>query len=209
MDTAIDNATRPHPLVPTVPASDSAHDRILFAASELFCRCGISATGVDAIVEAAGTAKATLYKTFGSKEGLVEAVLNAEGLAWRTWFFDELDHLRGKPDDRLVAVFSILEKWFSQERFFGCPFINAVGEFDKQDDRYRSIALAHKSKVMERLTEMARQASLPKPSKVAHEIGLLMDGAIVAAMVTRDPKVARHAKSAARKVVDTAARQVD
>ena len=55
----------------------SARDRLIRAASELFCRYGINATGIDAIVEQSGTAKATLYKTFGSKEGLIEAVLKA------------------------------------------------------------------------------------------------------------------------------------
>ncbi|MEO1207802.1 MAG: TetR/AcrR family transcriptional regulator [Pseudomonadota bacterium] len=180
----------------------NARERILAAARHLFCQHGISATGIDTIIEASGTAKATLYKTFGSKDGLVEAVLDAEGIAWRTWFFGELDRLRGQPGHQIVAVFTILEKWFADERFTGCPFINAVGEFDKRDDRYRAIALAHKSQVIARLTEMARRAGATTPAKVAHEIGLLIDGAIVAAMVTGDPKVARTAKSAARKVVD-------
>src|SRR5712672_320329 len=61
-------------------------DRLLDAATRLFCRFGINSVGVDAIVEAAGTAKTTLYSSFGSKEGLVEAVLEREGRAWRTWF---------------------------------------------------------------------------------------------------------------------------
>ena len=57
----------------------AARERLLLAASDLFCRYGINATGVDAIVAAAGTAKTTLYKAFGSKEGLLRAVL--EGVA--------------------------------------------------------------------------------------------------------------------------------
>ncbi len=202
MNATIENVSKSRAPAKRKTANDNARDRILFAATDLFCRYGISATGIDAIVDAAGTAKATLYNTFGSKEGLVEAVLKAEGLAWREWFFLELDKLRGQPADKLVAIFSILEKWFAQERFFGCPFINAVGEFDKRDARYRKIALSHKAIVLERLTAMAREAGAAKPAKTAHELGLLIDGAIVAAMVTGDPKVARHAKSAARKMVE-------
>jgi len=37
-----------------------ARERLLLAASDLFCRHGINATGVDAVVAAAGTAKTTL-----------------------------------------------------------------------------------------------------------------------------------------------------
>ncbi len=53
--------------------------RLIAAATNLFCQRGINAVGVDAIVEEAGTAKTTLYKLFGSKEHLVEAVLGRRG----------------------------------------------------------------------------------------------------------------------------------
>ena len=59
------------PMVGEVPA----RERLIEAASRLFCRYGINAVGVDTVVAEAGTAKATLYKAFGSKEKLVEAVL--------------------------------------------------------------------------------------------------------------------------------------
>jgi AcrR family transcriptional regulator len=61
----------------------SPRERLLLAASKLFCRFGINAVGIDAVVAEAATAKATLYKAFGSKEQLVEAVLEREGRIWR------------------------------------------------------------------------------------------------------------------------------
>jgi len=45
--------------------------RILAAAGELFYRHGIRAVGVDAIAEAAGTNKMTLYRHFDSKDLLI------------------------------------------------------------------------------------------------------------------------------------------
>src|SRR3954468_4110519 len=45
--------------------------RILAVAGDLFYRHGIRAVGVDAIAEAAGTNKMTLYRHFGSKDELV------------------------------------------------------------------------------------------------------------------------------------------
>src|SRR5437763_2297014 len=50
-------------------------DRILAAASDLFYRYGIRAVGVDAIAEAAGTNKMTLYRHFDSKDQLVAEYL--------------------------------------------------------------------------------------------------------------------------------------
>ncbi len=180
---------------------DTARARLLKAAADLFCRYGINATGVDAVVEAAGTAKATLYKSFGSKEGLVEAVLEAEGAAWRDWLLSKIAEYPGGPADKLVGIFDILGEWFRQERFFGCPFINAVGEFDKRDTRYKDIALAHKRVVMHRIQTLAAEAGCKNADETAHQIGLLIDGAIVAALITSDPGIARYGRSAAEQVL--------
>src|ERR1700682_3553727 len=49
--------------------------RILAAAGELFYRHGIRAVGVEAIAEAAGTNKMTLYRHFASKDELVAEYL--------------------------------------------------------------------------------------------------------------------------------------
>src|SRR3954468_10561004 len=50
-------------------------DRILAAARELFYHQGIRAVGVDAIAEAAGTNKMTLYRHFPSKDHLIAEYL--------------------------------------------------------------------------------------------------------------------------------------
>src|SRR6266478_10222891 len=50
-------------------------ERILAAASDLFYRHGIRAVGVEAIAEAAGTNKMTLYRHFESKDELVAEYL--------------------------------------------------------------------------------------------------------------------------------------
>ncbi|ADZ70568.1 TetR/AcrR family transcriptional regulator [Polymorphum gilvum] len=178
-----------------------ARERLLLAACDLFCRYGINATGVDAVVAAAGTAKTTLYKAFGSKEGLVEAVLEREGQTWRDWFIAEVDKIPGDASNKLVNLFDVLKTWFAEESFFGCPFINAVGEHDKGDDRLRAIALRHKAVVLDKIRELARDARPNDPEGLTHELGLLIDGAIVAALITRDPGVADHARNAAARVL--------
>jgi len=141
-----------------VPPVSSPRDRLIEAATRLFCRYGVNSVGVDAIVEAAGTAKTTLYKVFGSKDGLVEAVLDREGRIWRAWFVDQIDGPGGSAADRLVRIGPALRQWFSREDYYGCPFINAVGESDKADDRMRTLAIAHKKVVLERLTVLCAEA---------------------------------------------------
>ena len=60
--------------------------RLVAAAAELFYRHGIRAVGVDAIAEAAGTNKMTLYRHFDSKDELVAEYLRE--LAARRAFWD-------------------------------------------------------------------------------------------------------------------------
>lgn len=178
-------------------SSGSVRMRLIEAASRLFCRLGINAVGVDAVIAEAGTAKASLYKNFGSKEGLVEAVLTHEGACWRDWFLDRLHDGEAKPAERLERIFPILKEWFARENFFGCPFINAIGEHDKADDRLRQLTIAHKMVVLNAIEALAAEAGTPDPALFAHQIGLLMDGAIIAAMVTKDPGSADLAQATA------------
>jgi len=162
----------------------------LSAATRLFCKDGINATGIDAIINEAGTAKTTLYKLFGSKNRLVHAVLEAEGKQWREWFIGAIEAGGGRPHEKLARIFPALKDWFGQERFYGCPFINAVGEHDKNQKQLRAIAMRHKRVVLAYIEKLAREMGSSEPAVLAHQLGLLMDGAIVAAMVSRDPKVA-------------------
>lgn len=176
---------------------ESARGRLLSAATHLFCKNGINATGVDAIINEAGTAKTTLYKLFGSKTNLVHVVLEQEGKLWREWFIGAIESGGGEARIKLARIFPVLKEWFGQERFYGCPFINAVAEHDKDDKQLRAIAMRHKKVVLAHIEKLAAEMGAAEPEVLAHQLALLMDGAIVAAMVSRNPRVADTAALAA------------
>jgi AcrR family transcriptional regulator len=176
---------------------ESARGRLLGAATRLFCKNGINATGIDAIIQEAGTAKTTLYKLFGSKTNLVHAVLESEGRQWRDWFIGAIESGGGDAQTKLARMFPALKDWFGEERFYGCPFINAVGEHDKDARQFRAIAMKHKKVVLAHLEKLAAEMGAAEPEMLAHQLALLIDGAIVAAMVSRNPGVADTAALAA------------
>ena len=187
------------------PADDeSARGRLLTAATRLFCKDGINATGIDAIIDEAGTAKTTLYKLFGSKTNLVHAVLESEGKQWREWFISAIESGGGDAQTKLMRIFPALKTWFAEERFYGCPFINAVAEHDKDQKQFRNIALRHKKVVLAHIERLAAEMGAAEPSLFAHQLALLIDGAIVAAMVSRDPAVADTAALAAGSLFEPA-----
>src|SRR6478672_2837399 len=189
---------------PAAGDEESARARLLSAATRLFCRYGINATGIDAIIHEAGTAKTTLYKLFGSKTNLVHAVLESEGKQWREWFIGAIESGGGDAQAKLARIFPALKSWFGEERFYGCPFINAVGEHDKDQKQFRNIAMRHKKVVLGHIEKLAGEMGAAEPAILAHQLALLIDGAIVAAMVSRDPCVADTAGLAAGSLFEPA-----
>src|SRR5215469_3998568 len=76
-------------------------ERIVAAACDLFYRHGIRAVGVEAIAEAAGTNKMTLYRHFSSKDELVaECLRRVAAKADALWDRIAADH----PDDPCAQV---------------------------------------------------------------------------------------------------------
>lgn len=61
---------------PAATAPTSSHDRILFAGKRLFARNGYENTSTVAIAREAGTSESQLMKHFGSKQGLLAAILD-------------------------------------------------------------------------------------------------------------------------------------
>ena len=55
-------------------------------------------------------------------------MLETEGKQWREWFIASVEAGGGSAQTKLTRIFPALKDWFREERFYGCPFINAVGE---------------------------------------------------------------------------------
>src|SRR5437899_3873105 len=96
-------------------------ERILAAASDLFYRHGIRAVGVEAIAEAAGTNKMTLYRHFVSKDELVAEYLrqSAKG-ADACWARLEQAH-PGDPLAQLHAWLGEMAGHVARADLRGCP----------------------------------------------------------------------------------------
>ena len=182
---------------PSRGRSSPAREAVLEAAVRLFCRDGISATGIEAILAESGVARMTVYNQFGSKEGLVAAALEHEGAAWRAWFFARLAEIPGGPRERLIGIFDLLAEWFVRDDYYGCAFMNAVAEHRNRDKALLQATLSHKSHIIEQIRALAAAAGMGNPDRVAGQIDLLMDGAIIKSMIKKSPEPAREAKEMA------------
>jgi AcrR family transcriptional regulator len=156
-------------------------ERILMAASDLFYRQGIRAVGVDAIAEAAGTNKMTLYRHFESKDALVaEYLRRLAGKSQQFWAFIEREH----PDDcrkQLGAWLEAAGRDANDPQGRGCALANAAVELAEKDHPARRVIEEHKRAQRDRLAKLCADAGLKQPEMLADELFLLLEGARVCA----------------------------
>lgn len=174
-----------------------ARERLIRAASDLFRRYGLAAVGVEAIVAEAGAAKATLYKAFGSREGLVEAVLERRAAQWRAWFFAELGKAGADPRARLARIFPALRLWLdSGDADF--DFLRAgIAEAP-----LRVVARAHNDALRTEFERLARDLGAPAPGALARRILLLVDGAVAGAALDGTGEAAGVAQDMLQRMID-------
>lgn len=173
--------------------SSEVRERMLRVASELFYANGIKAVGVDRIIADSGVAKASFYRHFPSKDDLVNAFLVRRHLNWMNWFVSRLGELCLDTAPRLEAVADVLEEWFREPGFRGCAFINAAAE-GGLNAQSTSVVQTHKSELLECLIALAKGARLRDPRATGEAALLIVEGAIVRAQVSGDPRVAKTAK---------------
>lgn len=176
-------------------------ERILDAASAAFYRRGIRAVGVDSVIADAGVAKATLYRHFPSKDALVQAFLERRDHRWRAWFAEAVDRLAPDPADRPLAVFDALGEWFASDDFRGCAFINAAVEITDPAHPARAAVRDHERRLAEHLTRLCREAGLDDPEGASAALFLLVEGAIVCALVEGTHTPAARARTAAARLL--------
>jgi AcrR family transcriptional regulator len=163
-------------------ASAGARERILNTAYRLFSSHGINAVGIDRIVLESQVAKMSLYRHFPSKEDLVLAFLDLREERWtHGWLEPEVERLAATPREHLLAIFDAFDEWFQRRDYEGCPFIGAMLEIDDEKDPIHRAAVRHLAAITAILETYAAQAGVADPQETAHEMQVLMMGAIVSA----------------------------
>ena len=185
-------------------AASARREHLVETALRLFYEKGFHATGIDTILAESGVAKMTLYKYFKSKDDLILAALELRDRRWMGWFGEELKRRGKTPRQRLLAVFDILSDWFGQDEFRGCLFLNAASEYSGLDAKIGDLAARHKRLIREELQRLAEEAGAGRPADVAEQLSLLVEGAIVMALVDKSPGWATTAKEAARVLIKSA-----
>src|SRR6202161_99275 len=142
------------------PAAPSARERLLKAASELFYDEGVHTVGIDRVIERAGVARASLYNTFGSKDELVRAYLEARHAQTAGRITRYLERY-STPRERLLGVFEAQGELFAAPGFRGCAFVSASAE--SPGELVEQAASEYRGWVRALLVDLAREAGVAAP----------------------------------------------
>ena len=168
--------------------------QIVNASLELFYRDGIRATDLDKVIAKAGVSENSFYENFHSKEDLVTTFLRRRHDIWFTWFETEVEKRLARNGGGLEVIADVLQSWFEDSSFRGCAFINIVAEGGKFDSEPFAIAREHKEQLKQFIRKLATSMHLKEPDLVAAAGLLVVEGAIVRAQMTCDPKEVQNAR---------------
>lgn len=153
-------------------------ERIVTTARDLFHKHGLRGIGVDAIAEAAGTNKMTLYRHFGSKDELiVECLQKTADESLAKWQLLEAD-FPGDPAAQLKAWVERAAGWIDGDGR-GCDLANAAVELTDGDHPARRVIEQCKSAHRAHLVAICKAAGIAEADLLADTLSLLIEGARV------------------------------
>jgi AcrR family transcriptional regulator len=176
--------------------------KIIDTAYEVFYKGGFARASVDAIADAAGITKRTLYYHFASKDALLAAVLDAQHELVLSRIQRWARQAHGDPAKVVEILFAEFKAWAKRPGWQGSGFTRATMELaDMPGHPARAAAHRHKAAVEDWLAEQFAQGGIPGPRDLARQIMLLIEGCHSLILIHGDPSYADTACAAGRALV--------
>jgi hypothetical protein len=112
---------------------------------------------------------------------------------WLAWVRRDLAGRR--PGEVLAGLWDLLEDWFSSDDFRSSGLAAAMaGLTGNGGEATRKAVAAHRAALRQLLEDLAAADGAADPPVLAAKLHLLVEGAIVGALIDRHPAVTRHAR---------------
>jgi len=164
---------------------ESAKERILRVANELFYQEGVRAVGIDRIILESGVAKASFYRNYPTKDDLVAAYL--EHQLGRS--LGNIEHARRERPDSILEQLRFLIEYIAERMkrptYRGCAFMNTIVEFPETEHPCHIKALQCRNEVFDRMADMAEEAGLPNPRELTDKLRMVWSGAAMVAYMNK------------------------
>jgi AcrR family transcriptional regulator len=151
-------------------------ERILATARDMFHRNGLRGVGVDAIADAAGTNKMTLYRHFGSKDELITACLREVAAEGEDMWREIADKNPNNPLAQLHGWVARADECVCADGR-GCELANAAVELTECEHPARRVIEEFKINQRNHLAKLCCDAGIAKADLLADTLSLLLEGA--------------------------------
>jgi len=175
-------------------------ERIIDAATELFYAHGLRAVSAEKIIAQVGITKVTFYRHFPTKDELIVAYLERRA----KWERDAVTGARqaaGDPADVFRMVAEAIGAESCRPGFRGCPFINAAAEYADPDHPVRQVVDSHRRWFRQATQDLLDEIGVADSARVANELVMLRDGAMVSGYLSDPATVADALYNASRAVI--------
>ncbi len=179
-------------------------ETIIKTASNLFYQKGYNLTGINEIISESGTAKATLYNHFKSKEDICVAYLDYLN---NSFLIDirKFSESKSIGENQILALFDFLEKFFFNKDFNGCWCLNTISEIPRENRKIRNEIQKEKSLFLN-LIVMLLEINFSKKEKkeidvLSKQIYLIYESAISESHLHQDVWPIRTAKEILKKIL--------
>lgn len=174
---------------------------IIEAATPVLYERGLDGIGVAELCARLEVSKETLYRHFGTKDGLVQAVLEARSARLTGWLTEAVAAAGDDPHDQLTAVFDALQRWYDRPAFRGCAMVNASAQH--HDETVRALTARHLDRYLDLLTGIATRAGAADLGALGRQLLMLIEGATVVAAHHGTAGTAGQARDAALTLLGT------
>lgn len=182
--------------------SSIARQQILETASRLFYQKGTQNVGINEVIAESGVAKRTLYRHFPSKDDLILEVMQHRASQWLNWFDEAVSSKGGTAKERLLATFDVLQTWYANPDFRGCPFINVVLEIADAAHPAHQVSIQLRESIRTYIMQLASEAGVKDPVSFSQQYLLLIGGASLMATIEANPTGAQYAKQTLSVLMD-------
>jgi len=184
-----------------------ARERILETADDLFTRRGYGNVGINEIIERSGTAKASFYQHFKSKDALCLEWLNG----WHCKTERECKAILAQAvpaEKKILNFFADLGKFLEEGDYRGCPFTNTATFLVADSNPAIRVAIkSHKAFQHQFFVSLTEELTTPaRAIKLGAALFLLYAGATMESQNLRDTWPVAAARGAARELCRAYAR---
>jgi len=139
---------------------EETRGKILQATAGLMKRMSLKSVTTRAIAKEAGVNESTLFRHFGSKQGIVEAIV--QRYSYMPVFRQLFDQVQGDLEKDLVLISQAYQQYMKQHGEMVMIGLREAGTFDLLDENTAKVPKAFKERMMEYFKWMEQKGLLRK-----------------------------------------------